>query len=143
MGGALLSAQAPTPQRVPAKPTAACRAVGGAYCPESNPMAAPAETAAAPGIPTGAKEVEPYLYRYTDAQGKTWMYRKSPFGLMKWEEKAAPQSVVQQKVPIQATDLGDSYRFVRDTPFGGEVWTRKKSNLTEDEKAVVAKTGEK
>ena len=34
-------------------------------------------------IPKGATQVEPNLYRYTDAQGKTWFYRRFPFGVSK------------------------------------------------------------
>jgi hypothetical protein len=91
-----------------------------------------------PTIPASAKEIEPGLYRYTDPQGKTWLMRKTPFGVGKWEDKpdAAPV-VVQSKVPVTITDLGDSYQFVRDTPFGPSKWTRKKTDLTDEEKEMV------
>jgi hypothetical protein len=36
------------------------------------------------------------------------------------------------------TDLGDSVQFQRPTPFGPQKWTRKKSELTEDEKSAFA-----
>ena len=42
-------------------------------------------------IPKGATEVEPNLFRYTDPQGKTWFYRRFPFGVSKWEDKPADQ----------------------------------------------------
>src|SRR6267154_6461776 len=73
-----------------------------------------------PKLPSGAKEVEPGLYRYTDPQGKTWMYRNTPFGLAKWEDKpvAATAPVVEPVVAVSTTDLGDSVQFVRQTPFG-------------------------
>src|SRR5260370_40230641 len=85
---------------------------------------AAASKASAATPPSGAKEVEPGLYRYTDAQGKTWMYRKTPFGLSKWEDKPAPAApVAEPVVPVSTTDLGDSIQFERQTPFGLQKWT--------------------
>ena len=95
------------------------------------------ESASTTEIPAGAKLVEPFIYRYTDAQGKTWMYRQSPFGVMKWEEKDTPQPLVQDAGPIVVTDLGDSFRFVRKSPFGDQTWTSKKSELSVEEKAIL------
>ncbi len=40
-----------------------------------------------PAIPKGANEVEPNLFRYTDPQGKTWIYRKIPFGVSEMGRK--------------------------------------------------------
>src|ERR1700686_4657622 len=53
------------------------------------PKLTPQQKAAAalPTIPQGAEEVGPNLFRYTDPQGKRWMYRNTPFGPSKWEEK--------------------------------------------------------
>src|SRR5215475_2776271 len=89
-----------------------------APAPKPQPAKTQASRPAAPSIPEGAKQVEPYLYRYTDAQGKTWMYRQTPFGISKWEEGTVTQPVVPTKNPIGVTDLGDSYRFETKTPFG-------------------------
>ena len=94
-------------------------------------------------IPAGAKLVEPNLYRYTDSDGKTWNYRQTPFGISKWEEKSspaaqpAPESSQAKSVPVAVTDLGDSYRFEKKTPFGQSTWVRKKSALTDEEKALT------
>jgi hypothetical protein len=94
-------------------------------------------------IPAGAKLVEPNLYRYTDSNGKTWNYRQTPFGVSKWEETSAPAAqpapVANQakSVPVVVTDLGDRYRFEKKTPFGQSSWTRKKSELTDEEKALA------
>src|SRR5258708_36009092 len=74
----------------------------------AEPRADAAKGATGPTLPSGAKQVEPGLYRYTDGQGKTWMYRNTPFGLAKWEDKpvtAAP--VVELVVPVSITDLSD------------------------------------
>jgi hypothetical protein len=97
-----------------------------------------------PTLPSGAKEVEPGLYRYTDAQGKTWMYRNTPFGLAKWEDKPVTTApVAQPAVAVSTTDLGDSVQFERPTPFGTQKWTKKKTDLTDDEKAYLKKENPK
>jgi len=115
----------------PAQPTATQKA------------AAQAQT---PAIPAGAKLVEPNLYRYTDSNGKTWNYRQTPFGISKWEDTPAPaaqpnpQTAPQpesKNQPVAVTDLGDSYRFERKTPFGTSTWVRKKSELTDEEHVLV------
>jgi hypothetical protein len=99
-------------------------------------------TSPAPSIPPGATLVEPNLYRYTDSNGKTWNYRQTPFGITKWEVTSAPahpapqQNLVKSE-PVIVTDLGDSYRFHKKTPFGESNWIRKKSELTDEEKALV------
>jgi hypothetical protein len=90
-------------------------------------------------IPHGATQVEPNLYRFTDSNGKTWMYRQTPFGLSKWEDTpAALQQPVAQDEQVAVIDLGDSVRFEKKTPFGATQWVRKKTDLTDDEKAMVA-----
>jgi hypothetical protein len=102
------------------------------------------EDASAKTLPSGAKEVEPGLYRYTDAQGKTWMYRNTPFGLAKWEDKPVPAATaVEPVVPVSITDLGDSVQFVRQTPFGPQKWTKKKTELNQEEKALLNKEDSK
>ena len=88
-------------------------------------------------IPSGATQVDANLYRYIDAKGKVWMYRQTPFGVSKWEEKADPQPVIEDKNPTRVKDLGESFQFERNTPFGVSKWIRKKSDLTKDEKALV------
>lgn len=102
--------------------------------------AAKADPAALPNIPEGAKDVGNGVYRYTDAKGKTWLYRRTPFGVAKWEDKQSAQpAAVSDPAPATMTDLGDSVQFQRDTPFGPQKWTRKKSELTDDEKAILAR----
>jgi hypothetical protein len=95
--------------------------------------------AQAEAIPAGAKLVEPFIYRYTDSSGKVWMYRQTPFGINKWEETSTPSApaAAAKSEPIKVTDLGDSVRFEKKTPFGDESWTRKKTELTDEDKALV------
>jgi hypothetical protein len=113
----------------------------------------PQQKAAAqlPTIPAGAKLIGPNLYRYTDSSGKTWNYRQTPFGLSRWEENSAsapqaaqpaPQDAHQDTLaksePVVVTDLGDSYRFEKKTPFGVSTWVSKKTELTDKEKALTS-----
>jgi len=92
----------------------------------------------APAIPSGAVELEPNLYRYTDAKGKIWMYRRTPFGFSKWEYKPdSDQPAVQSTNSPRVFDLGDSFRFEQQTPFGVSKWSRKKTELTDSEKTWV------
>jgi hypothetical protein len=98
-------------------------------------------SAALPTVPPGAQEVGSNLFRFTDKQGKVWMYRKTPFGVSKWEEKTgeqAPQAEPPGAPGTTMKDLGDSVEFQRATPFGPQKWIRKKSEMTDDEKAAFA-----
>jgi hypothetical protein len=91
-------------------------------------------------IPAGATQIEPNLYRSTDANGKTWMYRQTPFGVSRWEESSVPAALAPapKGEPVAVTDLGDSVKFEKKTPFGESSWIRKKSDLNDEEKAIVA-----
>jgi hypothetical protein len=90
-------------------------------------------------IPEGAKLVEPNTYRFTDSGGKTWMYKQTPFGISRWEDvPVETQQPAAATEPTTITDLGDSLRFERKTAFGPSQWVRKKTELTEEEKALVA-----
>lgn len=98
--------------------------------------AAPAASkpaAASSGVPEGATEIAPQAWRYTDKDGKTWIYRQTPFGLMRAEEQQRKPST--ETPSIKATDLGDSVRFEQQTPFGVRAWTKSKKDLTADEKS--------
>jgi len=155
------TAPATTPAATPARPATTPARRSAALVPRPGPRAAtaaqnrkpaqsskpsPGQKAKAPSptpsIPPGATLVEPNLYRYTDSNGKTWNYRQTPFGITKWEETSAPAHPAPQpnqikSEPVIVTDLGDSYRFRKKTPFGESNWVRKKSELTDEEKALV------
>ena len=100
--------------------------------------AAPSEAPKSEQIPKDATRVEPNLYRWTDAQGKTWFYRQLPFGVSKYEDKPAEPSPITEQPATLVHDLGDSVEFQRNTPFGVSKWNRKKSDLTDEEKGVLA-----
>jgi hypothetical protein len=114
--------------------------------------AAPAEVK----IPAGAVKTEDGSFKFTDAKGKKWIYRNTPFGVAKSEDKAADPTATpfgkakpQEKPaedakaavetnPTRAFDEGDSYRFERSTPFGVSKWRKKKTDLDASESKIVA-----
>jgi hypothetical protein len=97
-------------------------------------------------VPAGAAEISPGLFKHTDAAGKTWFYRKTPFGVVKSSEEVAAAPAQPEGTPaprgnpfgdakastdtaplVKAVEDGDSYKFERTTPFGPARWMRKKS----------------
>lgn len=92
----------------------------------------------APTIPEGATEIDAYTYRHIDAQGKPWIYRKTPFGVVKFEDKpAADKPTIDMTNPIVITEEGENVKFEWTTPFGRQSWSKKKADLTDDEKATM------
>ncbi len=91
-------------------------------------------------IPAGAVQDSTGDYRYTDPQGKKWLYRRTPFGVTRLEdtpEHAAPQADAASSGGITAFDEGDTVRFERKGPFGVWKWEKKKSEMDEGEKAAL------
>jgi hypothetical protein len=90
-----------------------------------------------PTIPKDATALPDGSFRYVDKGGKKWIYRNTPFGVSKSEERPAVQMVQQpSEDPVKTQDLGDSVRFSRPTPFGPKVWTKKKTDLDSYEKTI-------
>ncbi len=108
---------------------------------ESKDSAAPARRGRLT-LPKEAVKIEPFTYRYKDPEGKVWIYRQTPFGLVRYEEakrgsqhsgSAAPKP--EEAPPgLKAFDEGDYIRFERMGPFGKYTWRRKKGDLTRDER---------
>jgi hypothetical protein len=94
----------------------------------------PEPAAVPPGIPAGASQIGPQMWRYTGNDGKVWVYRRTPFGISKAEEKQL-KPISTEGLIVKTTDLGDSVRFEQQTPFGARAWTRKKTELNDNEKA--------
>jgi len=142
------------PKPTPAQPSAKRAANSAAPAPKPKTPLPKKPATAQPSVvtvPQGATQVEPNLYRYTDSGGKTWMYRQTPFGISKWEDTgdspqqpsaARPQPSSAESQPVAVVDLGDSVRFEKKTPFGAAQWVRKKTELTDEEKAMVAAQSE-
>jgi hypothetical protein len=98
---------------------------------------APAKQIQAVQIPAGAVEFESGSYRFTDAQGKKWVYRKTPFGVARIEDRPVEPAPDPFAGLTKATEAGDTIRFERPGPFGTYRWERKKTELTDSEKAIV------
>lgn len=101
----------------------------------------PPAPAQAVTIPPQAEKMDENTYRHTDGEGKTWIYRKSPFGLVKSLETpkradAVPASPGKEEVKVTAVEKGDSIQFERPGPFGAYRWTKKKTELDAVEKDI-------
>jgi hypothetical protein len=105
-------------------------------------QAKPAAQPAPLSIPAEAREVEPGTYLHVDAEGKRWKYRRTPFGVSRWEDKDAQADRADERAEaaqIEATTAvedGDLIHFSRPGPFGAYKWSRKKSELDAGEQAV-------
>jgi hypothetical protein len=100
--------------------------------------AEPAGGTASLAIPADAVAVASNLYRHTDAQGKTWIYRWTPFGVTRAEAQSAALVRTETWDNTRAWDDGDSVRFERPGPFGVYRWRTKKSELDAAEQACWA-----
>lgn len=90
-------------------------------------------------IPKDAVETEPGTFRYTDSEGKKWIYRKTPFGVARLEDKPADPSVkpVDPAEGVKAVEEGDTVHFERPGPFGTYKWDKKKSDLDDVERVAL------
>ncbi len=91
-------------------------------------------------IPASAVRIEPGAYRYTDAKGKKWILFETPFGIARKEDTGEPLRKKQKEVEsmrgVKITEDGDSLKFEREGPFGTYKWSKKKTELTDQEKAA-------
>lgn len=99
------------------------------------------------GIPADSKYVEVGTWRHVDAQGKAWLYKKTPFGVMKNPEgaqeardKRAAEVAPDPTVLIKVQEEDDTLKFSRPGPFGVYTWKKKKTDLSADEKKVWERT---
>jgi hypothetical protein len=85
-------------------------------------------------------QFEPGSYHYTDAKGKKWILRPTPFGIAKFEDKGAstPKKDDQDHSMdnVKVIEDGDSLKFERPGPFGTYKWEKKKADLDAGEKAA-------
>jgi hypothetical protein len=101
-------------------------------------------TPGSPTIPSDAELLPDGSYRYVDKDGKKWIYRNTPFGVSKAEERPVAQATQRiEDDPSKSEDLGDSVRFTRPTPFGPKVWTKKKADLDTYEKSIFDRDQQK
>jgi hypothetical protein len=108
--------------------------------------AAPASQKAGPmTVPKGAVlDPKDGNYHYKDKNGKKWVYMMTPMGPSRWEDKgpgAAPEHPSSDRFSadpnLKALDQGNTVKFTRSTPFGNQSWTKKKSELTDDERSML------
>ena len=89
-------------------------------------------------IPPGAVQSDPSTWRYTDPQGRQWIYRKTPWGMARFEDKAGtPEEAAARQAELasmKAADDGEYVRFERPGPFGVYKWRQKKTELNDLEK---------
>ncbi len=103
---------------------------------------APAKAAAKLEIPPDATKIDQYTYRHKDAQGKTWIYKRTPFGLSRMEETVAeaPQPKLGE-AEVKVTEQGDNITFERQGPFGKSTWSKRRSELTSEEQGFLQQAG--
>jgi len=90
-------------------------------------------------VPAGAKQIGPNRYRFVDPKGIAWIYVRTPFGLSKHEETPEEKAEPAPEAPdprLTIEEDGDKLHFRRKTVFGESKWTKKKSELTDDEKSA-------
>ncbi len=108
----------------------------------SKPVATPKRVAVTEtvAIPKDAVQVDANTYTAIDAKGKKWIYRRTPFGISRAEERAPSAEEAAQAAKViaatTAVERGDEIEFARPGPFGQYRWQRKKSDLNEMEKTV-------
>jgi hypothetical protein len=80
-------------------------------------------------------------YSYTDKQGKKWLYRDTPFGIIRTPGPESGADTRPNSKPAtsatKVTDKGDTVQFERSSPFGVTKWEKKKSDLTDEERKLV------
>jgi hypothetical protein len=97
-------------------------------------------------IPANAVKIDDTTYKMAEKDGKTWVYRRTPFGLSRMTEEQfrkqqEPVSLAPVKqANVRVIDMGSGYRFERAHPLGVQVWKKKKSELTADEQSYVDKS---
>ncbi len=121
-----------------AKKAAPAPARKAAAAPAAKQQLAPGSIA----IPVNAVEIEPGLFQARDAKtGKTWHYRRTPFGVSRFEPQVRKDTTVEEAAVIEITGKeGDAIQFERRTPFGKAKWSRKRTELNAAEKLAVART---
>lgn len=97
----------------------------------------PPRKAKALEISAQAAVVEPGAFPFTDGDDKTWLYGKTPFGVMRLEGRAAdPVSPSRDLLDVQAPEDGGTIRLELRTRSGASRWPTKKSPLKERERAA-------
>ena len=59
------------------------------------------------GVPAGAVNVDGHNWRWVDKAGKAWLFRATPFGMMRSEEPNLAQAKRPAGVPVEALPLSE------------------------------------
>jgi hypothetical protein len=91
-------------------------------------------------IPKEAVQQPDGSYKYTDKDGKRWIYNNTAFGVSRMQDMSDPNAAPVKQAPAfdKFTEDGDIIRFERTGPFGPMKWERKKSELTDEERQAIA-----
>jgi len=90
-------------------------------------------------IPKDAVQNANGSYSYTDKSGKRWVFNNTPFGISRIEDVGPAVEKEPIKEAVTGIESGDSVKFTRKTPFGDMKWEKKKTELNDEERAVLAK----
>lgn len=105
---------------------------------EKKPAPKPPQRQGSLTLPAQAQKIEPFTWQYTDAGGKVWIYRRTPFGLVRYQKKTenltGGRNTTPGSPPLAAFDEGDKVRFEHIGPLGKSTWQRKKTELTPPER---------
>ena len=136
---------------------------------EAKPAKLAVKTESKVAVPPGATQIDANTYQHTDAKGVKWIYKKTPWGVAKIEDKPGakiesdgtskptPWGVAKiddkpaagriesgtskPKGPaIAVFEEGEMLRFERPGPFGMYKWKKKKDDLTEEERDAWDRT---
>lgn len=84
-------------------------------------LAAFAQTKETPaGVPPGAVSIEGHTWRWVDKEGKAWLYRATPFGMLRTEEAKVSDAKRPAGVPAGAVAVTEG--VWRSTEADGRVW---------------------
>ncbi len=88
-------------------------------------------------LPPNAEKIGESTWRARDAEGRAWIYRRTPFGLSREREgEAAKESRRPAGIRVVGAD-GASAVFERQTPFGAKRWTKSLEELSAGEKQAL------
>jgi hypothetical protein len=114
-------------------------AAGAVSAADAKPAAA-AKTQNTVALPKEAVAISPGTYTYMDPQGRKWIFRQTPFGMAKFEDRDLPSTEAEarqkQVAGMRAVEDGEFIRFERPGPFGTYRWKRKKTELDPIEQAA-------
>ena len=114
---------------------------GGKTVPPAAAPAKPVTRMAVPlEIPKEAIKQPDGGYKFTDKNGKRWVYNQTFGGVSRMDDMSDPAAprVKQAAAFDKFSDDGEVIHFERQGPFGPMKWDRKKAELTEEERNAIA-----